>query len=241
MAPHSNFDLLLEHDGNLVLHCTLPPGTFVVGRDKSCDVVIHGESLSRRHARLVLRGSEWFVEDLGSKNGTRINGQTVGSMLPFTTEDQLQFGEVKAVLVQRKDPPSVTVKPAYMVMQNTKERGVIYELKGPSITVGRGRGNDIRIDEPSISREHAVLRATPDQEWALEDLESANGSFVNGVLSSRALLRGGEQVRFGNVEFLFHCKKAPSERRDRWLMILLVSGLLAALALLVMSFRLDLL
>jgi FHA domain len=50
---------------------------FVIGRGKHCDFVIHSGKVSREHAVVVREASEWFIEDLGSSNGTWFNKQRV--------------------------------------------------------------------------------------------------------------------------------------------------------------------
>lgn len=51
--------------------------TLIVGRDPSCDIPVVGAHVSRRHAEIGLRGSRLFVRDLGSSNGTFVNGKRV--------------------------------------------------------------------------------------------------------------------------------------------------------------------
>ncbi len=53
--------------------------TVTIGRLADCDVVVHDKGASRKHAQLKLRHGVWTVTDLGSTNGTRLNGQTIQS------------------------------------------------------------------------------------------------------------------------------------------------------------------
>jgi len=69
--------------------------TVVVGRDPSCDVAITNPGLSREHACLELRDDEVWVEDLGSTNGTRLNGEKVKEA-QVRPGDELLFGSLPA-------------------------------------------------------------------------------------------------------------------------------------------------
>jgi hypothetical protein len=64
----------------------------VVGRHPSCDVVVADETVSRRHAQLTFRDGGWVLQDLQSKNGTRLNGQYVGRCR-LRPGDQLGLGQ----------------------------------------------------------------------------------------------------------------------------------------------------
>ena len=50
----------------------------VLGRRRDCDVVLSSDAVSRRHAKLSFRDGNWVIRDLGSTNGTRVNGIRVG-------------------------------------------------------------------------------------------------------------------------------------------------------------------
>jgi predicted ester cyclase/ketosteroid isomerase-like protein len=63
------------------------------GRDKSNVVVINDRALSRRHARLLKNGNGYTLEDLGSTNGTSLNGDLITSPITLKPGDQIGFGE----------------------------------------------------------------------------------------------------------------------------------------------------
>ena len=81
-----------------------------------------------------------------------------------------------------------------------EQAAIVRSLRGNVVlSVGRGSGNDLRLDHPSVSRNHAVLQGR-DGSWALQDLGSKNGSFVDGArLEGNAPLEGGCWLRFGEV------------------------------------------
>jgi hypothetical protein len=66
-----------------------------LGRDLGCSVVLDDAFASARHAILTFRGRGWYVEDLGSTNGTLVNGVPVAVALSLGFGDELQIGEVR--------------------------------------------------------------------------------------------------------------------------------------------------
>lgn len=65
-----------------------------LGRLPECDVMLDDPSVSRRHARIQRRGMSWFIEDLGSTNGVKVNGSRVGES-DLADGDRLQLGGVQ--------------------------------------------------------------------------------------------------------------------------------------------------
>src|SRR5215470_7138484 len=56
----------------------------VLGKHPECDVVLESGKVSRRHAEIVVRDGKLFIHDLGSTNGTRLNGKTLDSESPLS-------------------------------------------------------------------------------------------------------------------------------------------------------------
>ena len=69
-------------------------------------------------------------------------------------------------------------------------------------SIGRVPENSIQVNHGSVSRRHAILRATADG-WSLEDLGAENGTWVNGERIEKRTVADGDRVNIGTVRFLF--------------------------------------
>ena len=65
-----------------------------IGRDPACDLFIDDLTVSVQHARFVFRQNQWWLEDLGSTNGTFLNDEKVDVSLVVTSGDQVRIGQV---------------------------------------------------------------------------------------------------------------------------------------------------
>jgi hypothetical protein len=83
-----------------------PPGSgvrFTIGRTRECDLCLPDLSVSRMHALLVRREDGWLLSDLGSHNGTRLNGWLVREPVPLHPGDRVEFGSM-AFIIQGEPP-----------------------------------------------------------------------------------------------------------------------------------------
>ncbi|MGH2860928.1 MAG: FhaA domain-containing protein [Solirubrobacteraceae bacterium] len=62
------------------------------GRSRECEIVIDDANVSRQHAELRPRGAAWLVSDLGSTNGTRVNGRTINAPEVVRPGDEIEVG-----------------------------------------------------------------------------------------------------------------------------------------------------
>ena len=63
-----------------------------LGRDRMCDIPVADETVSARHARLTYHHNQWWLEDLNSTNGTRLNQALITSPTVLTSEDEIDVG-----------------------------------------------------------------------------------------------------------------------------------------------------
>ncbi len=75
-----------------------------IGRDLSNDIVINDPEVSRRHARLFLQGNNYVIEDLGSTNGTYVNGQRLMGPYVLRPGEVIVFGEHITALYEGTQP-----------------------------------------------------------------------------------------------------------------------------------------
>jgi hypothetical protein len=93
----------------------LPRGTTLIGRSSECQVTIEDPLVSRQHARILIDGDDAVVEDLGSRNGVRVNGHLVKGKQSLKDNDRLRIGTQELVFCR--------VEPAQLV--NSKTTGFL--------------------------------------------------------------------------------------------------------------------
>ena len=74
---------------------TLSEDEIVIGRSSACEILINTDAtVSRRHAIVTMSGGEFYLQDLGSRNGTSINGETTvkNSRVKLSPDDQISIG-----------------------------------------------------------------------------------------------------------------------------------------------------
>ena len=100
-------EIKIEKRAQLEVHGITPEPTtmelkktdFIIGRVSDCDLTIPVDDVSRNHAKIFFRNEEYYVEDLGSTNGTFVNGITVAKCV-LRNNDQIEIGEVRMIFVE---------------------------------------------------------------------------------------------------------------------------------------------
>jgi serine/threonine protein kinase len=85
-GPLTNVPILLHQE------------TMTIGRGTGFDLVIHDNTISRQgHTRIAFSNGVWYAEDLGSTNGTKVNGRPISRPVPLSPGDELRMGDVFAI------------------------------------------------------------------------------------------------------------------------------------------------
>jgi len=94
-------------------------------------------------------------------------------------------------------------KISMLVIKEYEKNGVEIELNDvPGITIGRSEDNDITLTSPIVSGHHARI-ANVDGAYQVQDLQSMNGTYINGKISSNALLTEGTEIVIGDIKAVY--------------------------------------
>jgi transcriptional regulator with GAF, ATPase, and Fis domain len=100
------------------------------------------------------------------------------------------------------EPAPLSDRPPRLAAMDGPLRGYVFDLDGGPWSIGRGAGNRLVVDDPSLSRRHCMVEYRDNAIW-LRDLESHNGTFVNCVPVREHLLCEGDEIKAGNSVFRF--------------------------------------
>jgi pSer/pThr/pTyr-binding forkhead associated (FHA) protein/S1-C subfamily serine protease len=183
----------------------------VIGRE-GADITVPDPEVSRRHALLRRADGHVEVEDLGSQNGTAVNGQKIQGPRRLVDGDVISVGRttltVEGAKAARKEK-TVTSSPTILIKDGPLA-GRIFPIEA-EVVLGRERA-DIVIEDPEVSRRHIALRPT-DGGLEVEDLGSANGTYVDGrrLHGSRRLV-GGEEIKIGKTAIVVQAPERSSQQ-----------------------------
>jgi pSer/pThr/pTyr-binding forkhead associated (FHA) protein len=189
-----------------------------IGRDSDSDIVLDDPYVSRRHAVMRRAGSAIVIEDCDSSPGTIINGARISEPTLLHLGDRIRLGEVELeicggpesslntlaggdqALLDATLPPGMQAEPVLVVSSPGTSSGRRFTLVKHEQSIGRAPDNDIVLDDPHVSRRHAVMRRAG-AAILIEDCDSSAGTFINGArISQPTLLHGGDRIRIAEVE-----------------------------------------
>ncbi len=100
-------------------------------------------------------------------------------------------------------PYSDLAKPAPRYRVRNLQNGRSYTLTGTRVYIGRESTCNIAVEDPNASRRHAELRSTSNGVWTITDLNSTNGTFLNGSQIATETLADGDRITIGTTDLIF--------------------------------------
>lgn len=156
--------------------------TIKIGRSSTNDCVFTNPSVSKMHAMLTLDsdGQHGMLKDLNSTNGTYVNGYRIQTDTKVSYTDKIRFGSEETTLrgiLEKVNRTVVNVTP-----------------RMDQRTIGKSPDNHIVLNYNDVSRKHAVLYKDTNGNIVIEDTNSTNGTYVNGVRITSKVLQRGDKV-----------------------------------------------
>lgn len=218
--------LILLNLNGPIQEYTLAKSSVSLGRMTTSDVVLNDVRVSRDHARLECTSSGVVLVDMGSSNGTRVNGIRIerATLIPGDTislgSQQLKYevedpsedvGLTKIDTQLQLDQTMVGEFLPMMVNETTSPSLVVFtgdrtwnidlaDLE--RVSIGRDESSSIFIDANNVSRRHAEVRHEGDA-FILKDLDSTNGTWVRGNKIDQYILQDGDAFQIGSAQIVY--------------------------------------
>jgi ABC-type multidrug transport system ATPase subunit/pSer/pThr/pTyr-binding forkhead associated (FHA) protein len=193
--------LVIRESGQSPQEMNLSQATFTIGRKPDNDIVLPPQYVSGYHGKLEQHGEVWHYSDLGSTNGTFINGQRTQSAV-LNDGDILRIGDPEGNSVSLTFRAAGSVGAPAPAVGPIRMGATALGMQS-SLTIGRDPQADIPLSSPVISWRHARLDRTA-QGHVLTDLKSTNGTFVNARrLTQPQPLQQGDIVQIGPFKLVY--------------------------------------
>ncbi|WP_433733772.1 FHA domain-containing protein [Nocardia sp. CA-129566] len=199
-----------------------------VGRDPAADVVVNDPRVSSIHAVLELGADGWEIEDVGSRNGTFFAGRRVERMV-IDHDETFRLGhsvDGEQLACSPEAPPDdsggeTVIVPDYRLDEEatvtafqsalprrasraprpTSHPSEVVRITSDKLRIGRAADNDVVVPDLLLSRHHAELRRLGDGGYRIVDLDSHNGTYVNGARVDAADLSESDLIGMGHTTF----------------------------------------
>ena len=190
-----------------------------IGKGKVNDIVVDADGVGGFHADLKVEGETVTLTDVAPDGGTLLNGDLLTGPTVVRAGDLINIKGVELEVVESDAAGEAGAKTLVLsgsvlddveqgwslVAQSGPEKGQIIPIQG-NIEIGRALECEISILEPALSRKHAELEITEDNEMVIRDLDSVNGTYVNGEKVEEVTLKSEDIIQFHKIRFLV---KAP--------------------------------
>ncbi len=210
--------VVTEPDGTFTVQLTADRITF--GRSPDSDIRVHASFVSKRHGVLERAGHTYRFVHLGETNPTVIDGSPVRERT-LQNGDSLRIGSgdglsVTLLFVNPAAPGQKSVPVEAHRTPDGERSSMVRATLGTAdvLNIGRGPANDLVLSSMLVSRKHAEVARRGDS-YVLKDLNSSNGTFLNGVQIGEQALRDGDSIRIGPYKLLYAAGRIQGYNEER--------------------------
>ncbi len=178
-----------------------PDHPILIGRSRQCSLRLDNSGISSRHARVGFEDGGFWVEDLGSSNGTFVNQQQVSGRVKVEPGAQIAFGrdvfahgvvsadQVRDVIsgVRLSSPKAASRERRFPILVSLSESARPARMvlsPGTSVSLGRDPGSDMWLGAPHVSRKHCAVSVSKAGSVKITDC-STNGTAYDGGMLRR--------------------------------------------------------
>lgn len=184
----------------------------LIGRDPSSQVPLSDGMVSSSHAQITRSGDAVYVRDLGSSNGTWVNGAPVTVPRRLHTGDRVRVGGVELVVAIEGDVaaaagpatggPSEAIP--HLEVRSGSALGLSFALTPPTVRIGRDPACAVRLEDPTVAPMHAELREHGGV-WHVADLQTPQGLGKSGAGGAGGVARvaPGQWVPLAEGDLLY--------------------------------------
>jgi pSer/pThr/pTyr-binding forkhead associated (FHA) protein len=186
-------------------------GRLLIGSGEGANLRIGQASVAAEHVDISVGRVRGIEIDVRPGAELYVNGRLIKERGLARLGDVLMLGSVQILLRgdsdRREQPPEPTEDLYRKLPPRASLRAVSGQHFGKMIAlkprniIGRGPECDVVLNDPSMSRQHALIENTSSGLF-LRDLESANGTYLNGVPVRDAVLKSGDQIAFDTHRFV---------------------------------------
>ena len=205
----------------------------VIGRDEKNEIVIPASYVSRQHAKIAVRKEKLYIEDLGSSNGTYVNGDRVKSC-ELRNGDEVRFDEFifsvigpvskvdskpRTVVRDKTVKPKSQSRPKRSVTQSDQKRvlaskpvffhGLSHDVQGKVFEITNVQNHISRMLGHHLSTSERSVSARhvylseTDLGWEIKNDGASDGLMINGKMQARAVLQDGDEITVGGTLLKF--------------------------------------
>lgn len=210
------------------IHLKLREDRMVIGR-KGAALALDDPAVSRKHCELARKEDGFWLYDLSSKNGTFLNGEKVREAR-LSHLDEIRVGQT-LILFAETQSPAEELRPAeqgpaldqtrvddklkepapklpagrefFLEFMTGPKKARSFKLEKGRIIIGRGDEADLKIEDPGVSRKHAMIEIHSRDQVYISDLASHNGTWLKGIRIRTTRLLPNDLIRVGSAVLKF--------------------------------------